>query len=157
MVGPLEALAGRAVAQGYCSNAARLLAAAENWRQTTGCLLPPALSVEHSADVALTKQGLTAEEFSTAWAEGTRLTLQDAVDYARRGRGPRRRPSKGLASLTPAERQIADLVAEGLTNPEIAQRLFISPRTVQTHVSHALAKLGVSSRRELAKAVRGLT
>ena len=42
------------------------------------------------------------------------------------------------------------LVAERLTNPEIAERMFISRRTVQTHVSHALAKLGVASRRELA-------
>ena len=42
------------------------------------------------------------------------------------------------------------LVAERLTNPEIAERMFISRRTVQTHVSHALAKLGVAARRELA-------
>jgi hypothetical protein len=42
------------------------------------------------------------------------------------------------------------LVAERLTNPEIAERMFISRRTVQTHVSHALAKLGVATRRELA-------
>jgi DNA-binding CsgD family transcriptional regulator len=75
---------------------------------------------------------------------------------ARRGvRGRRQRPSSGWEALTDTELKVVRLVAERLTNPEIAERLFISRRTVQTHVSHALAKLGVASRRELAaEAVR---
>jgi DNA-binding CsgD family transcriptional regulator len=58
-------------------------------------------------------------------------------------------------SLTPAERRVAWLVAEGISNPEIARRLGISARTVQTHVSHALEKLGVTSRVELALRAAG--
>ncbi len=60
------------------------------------------------------------------------------------------RPSHGAGSLSQAERTVARLVAEGLTNKEIAQRLFVSHRTVDTHVSHALAKLSLSSRVQLA-------
>ncbi|MEA2566388.1 MAG: hypothetical protein QOD49_1565, partial [Actinomycetota bacterium] len=60
--------------------------------------------------------------------------------------------SGGWESLTKAEVKMADMVAKGLSNPEIARRLFISRRTVQTHVSHALEKLGLSSRVELAVA-----
>ena len=64
----------------------------------------------------------------------------------------RRRPTTGWDSLTPTETQVAHLVAEGLSGPDIAQRLHISPRTVQTHVSHALVKLGLGNRLELATA-----
>jgi DNA-binding CsgD family transcriptional regulator len=64
--------------------------------------------------------------------------------------GARRRPDRGWQALTDTELKVVRLVAERLTNPEIAQRMFISRRTVQTHVSHALAKLGVATRRELA-------
>jgi DNA-binding CsgD family transcriptional regulator/tetratricopeptide (TPR) repeat protein len=64
--------------------------------------------------------------------------------------GARRRPDHGWQALTDTELKVVRLVAERLTNPEIAQRMFISRRTVQTHVSHALAKLGVATRRELA-------
>lgn len=66
--------------------------------------------------------------------------------------GGRRRPEHGWQALTDTELKVVRLVAERLTNPEIAQRMFISRRTVQTHVSHALAKLGVTTRRELAAA-----
>jgi DNA-binding CsgD family transcriptional regulator len=65
-------------------------------------------------------------------------------------RGDRPRPGFGWPSLTKSEVKVAALVAEGLSNPEIARRLFISRRTVQSHVSHALEKLGRSSRVELA-------
>lgn len=52
--------------------------------------------------------------------------------------------------LTKRERQIADLIAEGLTNQAIASRLVISPRTAQGHVEHILAKLGFTSRTQVA-------
>ena len=74
----------------------------------------------------------------------------------RRGRrGPRRRPRLGWESLTRTERQVVDLVVEGLSNPQIGERLFVSPRTVQTHVAHVFTTLGISSRAQLAaKAAR---
>jgi DNA-binding CsgD family transcriptional regulator len=68
-------------------------------------------------------------------------------------RGPRKRPTVGWASLTPSERRVVDLAVEGLTNAQIAERLFISHRTVQTHLTHVFAKLRLSSRAELAAAV----
>jgi DNA-binding CsgD family transcriptional regulator len=69
----------------------------------------------------------------------------------RRGqRGPRRRPSTGWEALTPAEVRVARLIAEGRSNPDIAAELFLSRRTVQVHVSHILAKLGVHSRVNIA-------
>lgn len=64
-------------------------------------------------------------------------------------RGPRRRPASGWAALTPTELTVARLVASGLSNPDIAAALHLSPRTIQTHVSHILAKLGARSRREV--------
>jgi DNA-binding CsgD family transcriptional regulator len=68
--------------------------------------------------------------------------------------GRRRRPATGLAALTNAERQVFQLVGARLSNQEIAERLFVSRRTVETHVSHTLAKLGCTTRRELIAAVR---
>jgi DNA-binding CsgD family transcriptional regulator/tetratricopeptide (TPR) repeat protein len=69
----------------------------------------------------------------------------------RRGpRGMRRRPTFGWESLTPTERTVVDLVAEGLSNPQIGERLFVSRRTVQTHLAHVFRKLDISSRAQLA-------
>jgi DNA-binding NarL/FixJ family response regulator len=68
-------------------------------------------------------------------------------------RGPRRRPKTGWDALTGTERVVAGLVSEGLSNPAIAGRMFLSRRTVQGHVSAILGKLGVTSRVELATLV----
>lgn len=65
------------------------------------------------------------------------------------GQTRRRRPKSGWESLTQAELDIARLVTEGLTNREIARRLYVSPRTVQTHLSHIFGKLAISRRSEL--------
>ena len=72
----------------------------------------------------------------------------------RRGRrGVRQRPQSGWGSLTPTEGTVAHLVGEGLSNPQIAERLFVSRRTVQTHVAHIFTKLDIGSRAQLAALV----
>jgi DNA-binding CsgD family transcriptional regulator/tetratricopeptide (TPR) repeat protein len=72
----------------------------------------------------------------------------------RRGRrGARQRPQQGWESLTPTESTVAQLVAEGLSNPQIAERLFVSRRTVQTHVAHIFTKLDITARAQLAALV----
>ena len=69
----------------------------------------------------------------------------------RRGRrGPRGRPKHGWPSLTETELTVTGLVAEGLSNPQIGERLFVSRRTVQTHLAHIFAKLDITSRAQLA-------
>jgi DNA-binding CsgD family transcriptional regulator len=65
------------------------------------------------------------------------------------GRDERKRPSGGWASLTPVERDVVRLVSEGLANKDIAARLFVSPRTVQTHLTDVYTKLGLTSRVQL--------
>ncbi|GAA5194915.1 helix-turn-helix transcriptional regulator [Rugosimonospora acidiphila] len=65
-----------------------------------------------------------------------------------------RRAVTGTAALTPREREVALLIADGLTNAELARRLYISPKTAAVHVSNILRKLGVSSRTEVPDAVR---
>ena len=72
------------------------------------------------------------------------------LGIGRKRRGARKRPARGWESLTPSELEVVRLAATGLTNPQIGQRLFISPRTVQTHLAHAFRKLDLSSRVELA-------
>ena len=69
----------------------------------------------------------------------------------RRGRGERKRPSAGWAALTPTERDVVRLLREGLSNKDIASRLFVSPRTVETHLTHIYTKLGLKSRVQLAQ------
>ena len=80
------------------------------------------------------------------------------VDAALRGHGVRRRRQgfgtamSGWDALSPTEHTVVDLVAKGLSNPQIAATLYISRRTVESHVSHVFRKLGVSSRTQIAAA-----
>jgi predicted ATPase/DNA-binding CsgD family transcriptional regulator len=83
------------------------------------------------------------------------MELGDAVAYASRARGSRRRPDAGWGSLTPAELEVVRLAVDGLSNPEIGARLFMSRSTVKTHLSHVYAKLGVANRTELAAHATG--
>ena len=96
---------------------------------------------------------LDPTDATACWDAGGELSLADAVAYARRGRGERQRPQIGWASLTPVERDVVRLVAEGHTNAEIGQRLFICVNTVKKHLSHVYAKVDVDGRADLAAQV----
>ena len=87
-----------------------------------------------------------------AWAGRVRGELR-ALGIRPGPRGPRRAPDGGWESLTRTERAVSRLVAEGLTNGAVARQLYISPHTVNTHLRHVFAKLGVSNRVTLATVV----
>jgi DNA-binding CsgD family transcriptional regulator len=141
----------RAVRERF-SDAARLLAAADAARQPL-LYLAPGFTANRSAAARAASQArdiLGEDRFTQAWEEGQGLTLGDAVAYAARKSGGRKRPATGWASLTPAELEVVRLVSEGLRNDAIARRLFIAPGTVKVHLSHIFGKLGITTRAELA-------
>ena len=123
------------------------------------------IKIEHGRYLAQHIPGAEYVELGGAdhlpWAGDTEAVLVPIERFVRRFGGQRRaartgagaRPARaatGWGSLTEAERLTALLVAEGLSNPAIASRLFVSRHTVESHLKHAYAKLGISSRVELA-------
>jgi DNA-binding CsgD family transcriptional regulator len=147
----LECLAGVAADAGGECEAARLFGSAEAIRDRMGLVRFKIYDVGYESSVAMVRNALERDEFDRAWDEGAALSTSEAIAYALRGHTGRKRPTSGWTSLTPTELDIARLVAEGLTNRNVAARLFISPRTVQTHLTHIYAKLGVNSRVQLAQ------
>jgi predicted ATPase/class 3 adenylate cyclase/DNA-binding CsgD family transcriptional regulator len=155
VVDTLEMLAGVAALRESFSESARLFGATEAIRRDIGYECHPATRPSRDADIALARLGLGDDAFDHSVSEGRSLSVQDAVAYASRARGERKRPSVGWDSLTPTEIEVVRLAAQGLTNPVIGEQLFISPGTVKTHLSHVFAKLGLANRSELAaEAVR---
>jgi predicted ATPase/class 3 adenylate cyclase/DNA-binding NarL/FixJ family response regulator len=147
----LECLARLAVDDSNHLYAARLLGAADGIRRRTGGARFPMYQAAFDVVVTAVREALGQSDFDATWAEGAALSTEDAISYAQRGRGERKRPASGWGSLTPMENDVVRLVREGLGNKEVGARLFISPRTVQTHLTHVYAKLGVSSRIQLAQ------
>jgi DNA-binding CsgD family transcriptional regulator len=147
----LECLAMLAGGAGSHREAARLFGAADAIRQRIGVVRFKVFDADHETAVAALRNTLGEEDFDGAWAQGAALSTEEAIAYARRGHGERKRPASGWASLTPTERDVVRLVGEGLANKDIATRLFVSPRTVQTHLTHVYTKLGISSGVQLAQ------
>ena len=148
----IELLGVLAAARERFPDAARLLAAADAARRPLQ-YLAPGFTADRGAAAAAASQArqiLGEDRFTQAWDEGQHLTLDDAVAYATRRGGGRKRPAAGWASLTPAELEVVRLAGEGLRNEAIARRLFIAPGTVKVHLSHIFAKLGITTRAELA-------
>ncbi|MCW2663865.1 MAG: putative ATPase [Mycobacterium sp.] len=147
----LECLAALAGHAGSHREAARLFGAAAAIRKRMGAVRFKVWDAGYDASVAALRNAMSEEDFDSAWAEGAALSTKEAIAYALRGRGGRKRPASGWASLTPAERNVVRLVSEGLGNNDIATRVFVSPRTVQSHLTHVYAKLGLTSRVQLAQ------
>jgi len=148
----IELLGVLATARERFPDAARLLAAAGAARQPLQ-YLAPGFTANRGAAVHAASQARDAlgdDRFTQAWEQGQGLTLDDAVAYAARKGGGRKRPATGWASLTPAELEVVRLASEGLRNDAIARRLFIAPGTVKVHLSHIFAKLGITTRAEVA-------
>ena len=131
--------------------AARLLGAADTLRERWARSACKVFDADYDALVAAIRNAIGDSDFDAAWAEGAALSTEEAIAYAQRGRGERKRPSSGWGSLTPTELDVVRLVAEGMPNKDIATRLFISPRTVQSHLRHVYNKLGLTSRVQLAQ------
>jgi DNA-binding CsgD family transcriptional regulator len=145
----LECLAHLAGDSGSHREAARLFGAAQGIRQRMGAVRFKIWDASYEAATAAVRDAMGEKDFDAARAEGAALSTEEAIAYAQRGRGERKRPTSGWGSLTPAERDVVRLVSEGLGNKDIATRLFISPRTVQTHLTHVYTKLGLTSRVQL--------
>ncbi len=158
VAGILEDLAGIELEHDRPDPAAVLFGAAASIRERSGVTRRIGRQQAYDADIDELRRRL-GDELVEPWRRGAALTLQDAVDLARRGRGERGRPATGWESLTVTERKVAALVAEGHTNPEIAERLVMGRATVKTHVSNILRKLGLANRTQLAgrAAQRGTT
>jgi predicted ATPase/DNA-binding CsgD family transcriptional regulator len=146
----LDALAALAARTGRPADAVRMIAAGDHARQAIGYPRRPLDLPGHDATVAGLRAALGDGPFAEAWTQGAGQSLDAVVAYARRARGSRGRPAVGWASLTPTELEVVRLVVEGLTNPQIGTRLFMSRGTVKAHLSHVYAKVGVANRTELA-------
>ncbi|HUR76990.1 MAG TPA: LuxR C-terminal-related transcriptional regulator [Acidimicrobiales bacterium] len=150
VVATLEQLAHLNVHANRSLEAARLLGATDAERERLAWPVAPADRQRRDADWAALEAAMGTEALAVAHAEGATMDTKEAVAYARRGRGTRRKASSGWSSLTATELEVVRLVADGLRNAEIAERLFMSTVTAKSHVAHVFAKLGVSNRAELA-------
>jgi DNA-binding CsgD family transcriptional regulator len=132
-------------------DAARFFGVADTLRRQMGSVRYRVYDATYLASLARVRERLGENEFQSAWEAGAALSTDEAIAYAQRGRGERKRPSSGWESLTPTEMDVVRLVKEGLGNKDIAARLFISHRTVQTHLTHVYTKLELTSRVALAQ------
>jgi DNA-binding CsgD family transcriptional regulator len=168
----LEGIAWLAVAERRYTRAAWLLGAAESLWQLVGSRLASSATrqARHAHAQQEVRDTLGEERYLALGHEGARYALADIVRFAAEGADelppyPNHQPPAGTApteagapaaGLTSREWEIAGLVAEGLSNREIAGRLVISKRTVDAHIEHIYGKLGVSSRVQLASWLRSV-
>ncbi len=156
----LEGLACGAGAEGDAHRGARLFGATEALREAIGFPLEPALRRLEEPYLVGARSQLDESAWTEAWEEGRRMSVEAALEYAlseeessthtpssAASKQPSTPPApEHPAGLTPREVEVLGLVAEGLTSAQVAHRLFLSPRTVEAHLTSIYHKLGVTSR-----------
>jgi non-specific serine/threonine protein kinase len=150
----LNVAAALAGAQGQADRSARLWGAAESLRDSLGIVLSPFERSYYEPYVSAAQDRLDEASWEAAWAEGCSMTPEQAVEYALEphpdAEGSEAPVSKRSypAGLSEREVEVLRLVAQGMTNAQIAGELFVSPRTVNWHLGSVYRKLGFSSRVE---------
>jgi DNA-binding CsgD family transcriptional regulator len=145
----LELLAAAVAMQGNQRRAALLFGAAEALREAVGAFVLPLYRAEYDRGVAAARAGLTEATFNAAWREGRAMTPEQAVEYVLSIQEAAPDLSKDTTVsplLSAREVEVLVLVAEGMTDPQVAERLYLSPRTVGQHLRSIYRKLGVPSR-----------
>lgn len=152
----LEGLACDAGAKGEAERAARLFGAAQALREAMGLPLEPAMRPLEEPYLVEARSQLEETAWTEAWEEGRAMSMEAAIEYALSEEEsstmppapeqPPRFAPEHPAGLTSREVEVLGLVAAGMTNAQIAKELFVSPRTVETHLTSIYHKLGVTSR-----------
>jgi predicted ATPase/DNA-binding CsgD family transcriptional regulator len=154
----LEGLAATVAAQGNHVGAAYLWGAAEALREALGMPLSPIARALYQRAVAAARSQPGEQAFATAWAEGRTMSPEQALAASEQvvlaAPTQEERSSSPITAspptypdgLTAREVEVLRVVAQGLTNEQVAERLVISPRTVDTHLTSIYSKIGVSSR-----------
>ena len=132
--------------EGLHERAARLWGASEAVQEQNDMPIAPLATnlCDYEDRLTRTHAALGKERMKAEWQRGRTMTQDEAIDYALAGETPDKIP------LTPREIEVAELIEQGLTNPQISRRLIISERTVHNHVRSVLKKLGLGSRAEVA-------
>jgi predicted ATPase/DNA-binding NarL/FixJ family response regulator len=151
----LDALAWITVSQEEAAHAATLLGAADAAWAAIPAALQPALRGHHDAAYAAVRKALPERAYQAAFAKGSAMSQAEAIAVALReppdaAKLPAGRPGGDQLRLTRREQDVAVLVAQGMSNSQIAGMLVISVRTVETHVQHIMDKLGFSARAQIA-------
>ena len=150
----LDGLASHAAMVGRLQRSARLLGAAEYLQTQTGIRLMPHMEpvLAHARETIVTSLGIPALELEIQ--VGKRMSTEEAIAFALDEKQPARLDAHvdvtKVTALSKRELEIARLIADGMSNKGIASRCFLSERTVETHVSNILNKLGINSRVEIA-------
>jgi DNA-binding NarL/FixJ family response regulator len=132
---------------------ARLLGAAQRMRQVVGRYVPRTYDFgrHHHAAAKGARHALGDTAFEAVFTHGANLTVDQAVSYAlRQDQTTAPEPADRSGPLTRREREVAELIAQGLTNQQIAVRLVVSRRTAESHVEKILRKLGFTTRTQVA-------
>jgi predicted ATPase/DNA-binding CsgD family transcriptional regulator len=148
----LEGLAGLAARGNHPERAFRLVSAASAIRETIGAPRSPGDQADLERWLAPVRHYYDEQGRGALQAQGRAMTLDQAIEYAldEAQPAPASASTGPAATLSPREREVALLVAEGCTNREIAEQLVISEGTARVHVSHILDRLGLRSRAQLA-------